>query len=178
MQPRNVIALVLILTSFGLLIPGLIKPLITISAFFELLGNRTELFSQTRSIVQTVRSLHDSGDDFVASLILLFSVVVPFGKGILLLTVMLLRDARAKLKIFRFVGAIGKWSMADVFVVGVFVAFLAAKANSNLDAELETGFYYFAAYCLLSVASHQIMSVTRRPSEALNESIDPETMRG
>ena len=178
MQPRNIIALLLILTSFALLIPGLIKPLITISAFFELLGNRTELFSQTRSIVQTVKSLHQSGDDFVAGLILLFSVIIPFGKGILLLTVMLLRDAAAKLNIFKFVGAISKWSMADVFVVGVFVAFLAAKANSNLDAKLETGFYYFAAYCLLSIASHQFMTVAKSPSKSPKSPNQPETLGG
>ena len=164
MRPRNVISLLLILTSFALLVPGLTKPLITISAFFELLGNRTELFSQTRSIVQTVKSLHDSGDNFVAGLILLFSVIVPVGKGLLLITVMRLKNATAKLRIFKIVGAISKWSMADVFVVGVFVAFLAARANSNLDAKLEVGFYYFAAYCLLSIASHQCMSVAKSPN--------------
>ena len=178
MQPRNVTALLLIIISFTLLIPGLFKPLITISAFFEVLGNRAELFSQTRSIVQTVKSLHESGDNFVAGLILLFSVIVPVGKGILLITVMLLKNATAKLRIFKFVGAISKWSMADVFVVGVFVAFLAAKANSNLDAKLETGFYYFAAYCLLSIASHQFMRVANPSIESSGQSTRSETIDG
>jgi uncharacterized paraquat-inducible protein A len=165
MQPRNVIALLLILTSFVLLIPGLTKPLITISAFFELLGSRTELFTQTRSIIQTVKNLHESGDNFVAGLILLFSVIIPFGKGVLLILVMLLKSSAPKFKVFKFVGAISKWSMADVFVVGIFVAFLAAKANSNLDANLEIGFFYFATYCLLSIASHQVMVLAPATSD-------------
>lgn len=178
MRPRNIISLLLIVISFTLLIPGLTKPLITISAFFELLGNRTELFSQTRSIVQTVQSLHESGDDFVAGLILLFSVIIPVGKGLLLITVILLKNVTARLRIFKFVGAISKWSMADVFVVGVFVAFLAAKANSNLDAKLEIGFYYFAVYCLLSIASHQFMSVANPSIEGSGRSTQSESVGG
>ena len=56
--------------------------------------------------------------------------------------------------------------MADVFLVGVYVAFLSAKATDNLDASLEIGFYYFAAYCVVSILSHQVMdhSKTRLPS--------------
>ena len=33
--------------------------------------------------------------------------------------------------------------MADVFAVGVFIAYLGSKASNMLDASLEIGFYYF-----------------------------------
>ena len=161
MRPRNIAALALILLSFGLLVPGLVKDLMTLTAFVEFAGMRNELFSMTRSILQTVKDLHQSGNDFVAGLILLFSVVVPFGKAILLLVVLALRGSPAGVKIFRFVGAISKWSMADVFLVGVYVAYLSANANDNLEATLGVGFYYFAAYCLVSIASHQLMTVPK-----------------
>lgn len=167
---NNRIALVLILLSFVLLVPGLIKPLLTIDASIEFMGLRRDLFTETRSILQTVRSLHESGNDFVAGLILLFSVIVPFAKGISLLIVLALKNQAARLKIHRFIDNISKWSMADVFLVGVYVAFLSAKATDNLDATIHRGFYYFAAYCLVSITSLHFMRLERRvqPGGVLN----------
>ena len=151
------VALVLILLSFALLIPGLLQPLLTIRASIEFMGVTRELFTQTRSILQTVKSLHESGNDFVSGLILLFSVIVPFAKGMALLVVLALRDQIARLRIHRFIATISKWSMADVFLVGIYVAFLSAKATDNLDAEIHRGFYFFAAYCLVSITSLHFM---------------------
>ena len=166
MRPRNLIALALILIAFGLLVPGLTKDLMTLTAYVEYMGIRNELFSTTRSILQTLKDLHESGYDFVAGLILLFSVVVPVAKGVLLLIVLATRRARARIPIFKFVGAISKWSMADVFLVGIYIAYLSANANSNLEASLGVGFYYFAAYCLVNIASHQFMVIEESESEA------------
>ena len=59
--------------------------------------------------------------------------------------------------------AIAKWSMADVFVVALFITYLAAQASATptqgpnaappllkFDARFGPGFYWFAAYCLVS----------------------------
>jgi len=159
MRARNVVAVSLIVLSFVLLIPGLTKPLITISASVTLMGRTIELFKQTRSILQSIRTLHESGNDFVAGLILLFSVIVPFAKGTLLLLSLVLRSPALRYRIFAFVRSISKWAMADVFVMGVYMAFLAAKATDNLDAELHSGFYWFTSYCLVSLLSLQFMFV-------------------
>ena len=59
---------------------------------------------------------------------------------------------------------ISKWAMADVFVVGVYVAFLSAKATDNLDAELQVGFYYFASYCVISLLALQFMKIGEGPA--------------
>src|ERR1700752_1383293 len=136
MLPRNTIAVILIILSFVALIPGLTGDLITISASLTMAGAKLDLFKQTRSILQTIRPLHESGNDFVAGLITLFSVVVPFVKGALLLVVLLMRSGVARLRIFAFVRNISKWAMADVFVVGVFVAYLTAEATDPMDAQL------------------------------------------
>ena len=48
--------------------------------------------------------------------------------------------------------------MADVFVVGVFIAYLSTKSNSMITAELLSGFYYFTGYCLVSLIGIQIAS--------------------
>jgi len=56
--------------------------------------------------------------------------------------------------------------MADVFVVALFIAYLAAKASTTVPgpsspalvvftAHFGPGFYWFTAYCLFSLASQQ-----------------------
>ena len=159
MKARNVAALVLVLVSLAILIPGLTQPLITIRASVNLLGQSREIFSDTRSIIQTIRNLHESGNDLVAGLILLFSVIVPFLKALLLGVVPLLKKADARYNLFLFVRSISKWAMVDVFVVGIWVAYLAGKAADNFDATIERGFYFFAAYCLTSLAALQLLWV-------------------
>lgn len=156
---RNAIAIALIIVSYVLLVPGLTKPLLTITASIEFMGMTRELFTETRSILQTVDNLHASGNDFVAGLVLLFSVLVPVAKGLLLLVALTIKNAQRRYGIFRFVRSISKWSMSDVFLVGVYVAYLAAKATDNLDAVAEVGFYYFTAYCLVSLMALQFMKI-------------------
>ena len=163
---RNIIAVVLIVVSYVVLVPGLTKPLLTITASIDFMGTKNELFTETRSILQTIDSLHESGNDFVAGLVLLFSVLVPVAKGLLLLAALAMPHGARRFAIFRFVRSISKWSMSDVFLVGVYVAYLAAKATDNLDAVAETGFYYFAAYCLISLLSLQVMTIERPASDA------------
>jgi uncharacterized paraquat-inducible protein A len=160
----NRFALLLVLLSFALLIPGLLQPLLTIRASIDFMGMSRELFTDTRSILQTVRSLHESGNDLVSGMILLFSVIIPFAKGTSLLVALALRDQAKRLRIHRFITNISKWSMADVFLVGVYVAFLSAKATDNLDAEIHRGFYFFTAYCLVSIGSLHFMKFESDPA--------------
>jgi uncharacterized paraquat-inducible protein A len=155
LRGRNIFATVLVVTSLFLVVPGLTLPLITIKA--SILGQ--EIFAETRSILQTVKNLHESGDDFVAGLILFFSVLVPFIKVAMLAVVAITKNPSTRYRVFAFVRGISKWAMADVFVVGVFIAYLSAKATDALDADLHVGFYYFAAYCLVSLLSIEIMRV-------------------
>ncbi len=163
MLRRNQIALVLTLISLACLAPGLTRPVLTISASISVLGNTREIFRETQSIAESVRSLYESGNAFVASLILLFSIAVPLLKAVLLAVVLWRRNASSNQPVYRFVRAISKWSMADVFVVGVFMAFLAANALDNLDAVAGVGLYYFAAYCLLSNLAFQFLVVPATP---------------
>lgn len=159
-RTANVIALILILASFACLVPGLWLPALTldITPVLPFLGKMT-LYNQTRSIIGTVRNLYDTGNLLVAGLILLFSVIVPVAKGLSLLYVLALKNAPFRLPLLRFVSAIGKWSMADVFVMGIFLAYLATGAAVGVTAQLHRGFWYFLGYCLLSVASAQCMRV-------------------
>lgn len=161
MTPRNTAALLLTLVAIGLLIPGLTLPVLTISASIEMLGVTREIFRQTQSVLQAVRSLHESGNDFVAGLVLFFSVTVPFLKAIAHGAILAMRHEQRRYRLFLTVRSLSKWAMADVYAVGVFIAMLAARATDNLDSIPGPGFYFFASYCLVSNLAFQFLSVPR-----------------
>lgn len=160
MSIRNAISLALIVASLVCLYPGLTMSMFTIyvGATLPLLGE-IALYEETQSIIQTIRSLFAHQNYFVAILILLFSVLIPFIKALLLLTVLLFRRWVWRSRVYRFVALIGKWSMADVFVVAVLMALLATNSNDNIDAVLHHGFYYFTAYCLISILGIQLLDI-------------------
>lgn len=125
-----------------------------------------EVYTQTRSILGAARNLYDVGSPLPATLILLFSVVVPLGKSGLVIWAVFTKDSGARQRILDFVEAIAKWSMADVFVVALFITYLAAIATQAaapggspplvaFAAQFGPGFYWFTAYCLFSLASQQ-----------------------
>lgn len=158
MSTRNRLAFVLTLVSLVLLVPGLRQPMMTITASISLLGQTREIFRQTQSILQAVESLWKSGNAFVAGLILLFSVTIPFLKAAAFFVILAWRGAKQR-RLYLTVRSLSKWSMADVFVVGVFIAYLAAVATDNLNAVLAPGFYYFVGYCLVSNLAFQLLEV-------------------
>jgi hypothetical protein len=125
-----------------------------------------EVFQQTRSIVGSVRRLYEVGSPVPATLILLFSVVVPLAKTALVAWAVFVADGEKRRRTLATVETIAKWSMADVFVVALFIAYLAATASQSapsagaplvaFTAEFGAGFYWFAAYCLFSLATQQL----------------------
>ena len=160
MTLRNIIAFVLTLTALILLYPGLTVPILQISIAPELpLLGKTTFYEQTQSILQTVDTLYQTQNKLVAFLILLFSVIIPATKGVIILVVLIIKKSPLRNNLYKFVFAIGKWSMADVFVVGVFIAFLSTKSNNAIDAVLLDGFNYFVAYCIISLAGIQLVKL-------------------
>ena len=130
--------------------------------------SEVEVYEQTRSIIGSVRRLYEVGSPVPATLILLFSVIVPLGKGALVAWATFMADLARSRRVLAFVQAIAKWSMADVFVVALFIAYLAAQASATpttgpnaapaliaFTARFGPGFYWFTAYCLFSLASQQ-----------------------
>ena len=125
-----------------------------------------EVFQQTRSIVGSVRRLYEVGSPVPATLILLFSVIVPLAKMALVGWAVFVADGERRRRTLATVETIAKWSMADVFVVALFIAYLAAMASQSapaagpplvaFTAAFGAGFYWFTAYCLFSLASQQL----------------------
>lgn len=164
MSARNIGAILLTVLSLGLLWPGLTEPVLTITASMKIIGPPKEVFRQSQSIFESVKNLYNAGNLFVAGLILFFSITVPLIKAALAFVIVTTKDLVRQRRLFLFARSVSKWAMADVFVVGVFIAFLAAKATDNLNAIAERGFYFFAAYCLVSNLAFQFLEVpTEQP---------------
>jgi hypothetical protein len=141
-----------------------------ITASLQQSGTDVEVYTQTRSIVSAVNRLYEVGSPFAATLILLFSIVVPVTKGLLVALAMFMTGG-ARERVLRFVTAIAKWSMADVFVVAILIAYLAAIASQAtpgttalvaFQAHFGIGFYFFAAYCVFSLATQQFTARVAR----------------
>src|SRR6187402_3132461 len=102
MTPRNRLALALSLVSLALLWPGLVEPVLTIRATMEMFGTERVLSNETRSVIGAIRSLHNSGNNFVAGLILVFSVLVPLIKAMLLVPIVVMRASSRRASLYRF----------------------------------------------------------------------------
>jgi hypothetical protein len=155
-----------------------------ISASLQKNMAEVEVYQQTRSIVGSVRRLYQVGSPVPATLILLFSVIVPLGKAALVAWSMFVANATVRRRTLTFVETIAKWSMADVFVVALFIAYLAAQASATptqgpdaapaliaFSAHFGAGFYWFAAYCIFSLASQQITVRLAKASAAADSPI-------
>ena len=128
-------------------------------------GQPIEVYAQTRSIVSSVRNLYDVGSNLAATLILFFSIIVPLTKSLLVSWAVLQSNLQRRHRTLLFVEMIAKWSMADVFAVGVIITYLAAQASQTAQSSISLitfkatfgpGFYWFTGYCLISLAVQQL----------------------
>ena len=103
-------------------------------------------FDKTRSILGTVRDLMDSGNMLVALLIVTFSVFVPVIKGFITLITLVMPTNGSSARLKWCSEHMSKWSMADVFVIAIFIALLAAKGIRE-----DTGLVMFDASLGLSL---------------------------
>jgi len=111
-------------------------------------------FYQSKSALQLIGTLLRQQNWVVGLSLVLFSVLFPLTKT----TITWLSAARPALMhrnwFERFVLTLGKWSMADVFVVAVLLGFL-AFGNMQVGVPTQSmvlpGLYFFLGYCVLSV---------------------------
>ncbi len=132
-----------------------------VSAFlgFDQIEGQLQAYSSTRSMWGTVEELANTGNVAVAFLIVFFSLVIPVFKLLLQALTLFVSRADFRGQLLWLNGILSKWSMSDVFVMGLLVAFMAGRASNQvgdlltMSAALEPGFYYFLAYCLFSIAA-------------------------
>lgn len=165
-------------------VPGIVMPMFVLNMDMAIAlagtGFNSQIVSKELSVLATVKELWQDHRYLVSVLIFAFSIVIPVAKTALVILVYFMRSTLIRHKIISAVNAIGKWSMADVFVVAVFLAILSTNhADSNeshqmaflgmkIGFEVSTqtlsnvglGFYYFVAYCILSLMGSQMIMIS------------------
>ena len=187
--------LLLTLVNFVLLVPGVVQPIYSITVTSHVDAGFAQfdgtVFERTRSILGAVRELASTGDYLVSFLILFFSIIVPVTKATMLVSSLYVRNHRVRASLLYGVDLISKWSMADVFVIGVFLAFLATESQgqqnvfsisalgqevevamgTTLTSTLGPGFYFFLSYCVFSIAWTQVLK-HRASASVLSQALD------
>ncbi len=146
-------------------VPSFLMPM-TLEMLNQIQVSGTVVIQDTaKSILGTAEALWQGDNRLVAVLIVFFSVVVPALKlGLLALAYGVPKAAWSQ-KVAAFSGGLSKWSMADVFVMALIISFLAIKASANTspllqtEIQLQSGFYYFLGYCLLSILASQLLNM-------------------
>jgi len=137
----------------------------------QVFTGRTYFYYQNKSISDVISLLWNNNKP-VALAIGAFSVVIPAIK--LLFTLLILLLPITELKRFRkFLSYIAKWSMADVFVVSLFLAYLSFANMSpgvETDAKILFGLYYFAGYVFISIILGVLLNKSIGEKIAISES--------
>lgn len=178
-----------------LLLSGLLLPMIEIDARistmnFTLLGEVVTfkdqvLYYKSKSILEVVQlMIAQSKVDLllVGLLVFVFSVLFPLSKLASSVIYIYSRKLRSN-KVVRFlIFKTGKWSMADVMVIAIFMAYIGftgiiteqlkqiEKITPTLDllttnnSNLRTGFFLFTAFAILGLlVSHKLQYEFRQP---------------
>jgi hypothetical protein len=171
---------------FALLGMGLLMPMIEIDArieemSFTLLGQQVTftdqvLYYKSKSILEVVRLMLSQGKAdvlMVGFLVLLFSVLFPVAKLISSLAYIYNTSFRENRFIRFMVFKTGKWSMADVMVVAIFMSYIGFSGilteqlnqleglTHKIDilttnkSSLQTGFFLFTSFAVMSLLLSQ-----------------------
>lgn len=189
------LALTLVCISFLSLIVGITLPMLEIGAFnldleipvsgtvpiidydFEFtktFEGRMYYYYEIKSVLGLIGVLFESQNYIVGICIVLFSIALPAVKLCLSLIMVLNRRVRENKRLGKFISKIGKWSMADVFVVACFLAFLSfynMKPGIETDCHTLPGLYFFLAYCIMSIFSSVLIEKAIEEEGQKNEEL-------
>ncbi len=144
--------------SLVFLLIGLTAPILTVAVQGEVpvLGP-VVLSHEVKGILALVWKLLVGGSAPLGALLFLFSVLTPVAKLALSFLALGPVPDRWRRRALQLLHHLGKWSMTDVFVVAVLVAFLGLSPQRTTDAAVGIGLYFFAGYGLLSLVATQLL---------------------
>ncbi len=141
--------------------------------FDKVFPGYTYFYYQNKGIFDVISLLWESGNKPVAAAIGTFSVIVPCVKLFFTLFILILPVHGMK-RFRKFLSYIAKWSMADVFVVGAFLAYLSFANMSpgvEMDANVLFGLYYFGGYVLISIVLGFLLDAAIREKVRFHETM-------
>jgi paraquat-inducible protein A len=150
-RPRSLATTAALLITASLLyIPANLLPVMHTHTFFD---------DEDDTIMSGVISLAHQGAWPIALLVFFASIVVPLLKLVALGEILIavsrksLQHARQRSRLFRIVEFVGRWSMLDVFAVGILVALV--QIQSLAVVEVRPGALAFAAVVVLTMLAAQ-----------------------
>jgi paraquat-inducible protein A len=131
----------LLLITTGLLIAGLITPMLTLT--------KLVFFYSYFSVISGIQQLWLEQQYLIFMLVGLFSVVLPLAKIGLLFNLLSPRtkDSATRHKLLTLMHEYGRWAMLDVMVVAVLI--MTVKLGAVASIQIHAGLYIFAIAVLL-----------------------------
>lgn len=154
-QDANILLGLLILST-GLLVAGLVLPMMTIT--------RLVMFSNSFSVVSAVLELAEKGQILLFVIVAGFSIVMPVLKILILYKLVLNREnnSRAINKLLHLMHEYGRWAMLDVMVVAILI--VAVKLGAVASVEVHSGLFVFGMSVLMTMfITHRVVSLTSDP---------------
>lgn len=151
------------------------------------------MYFQSKSIIDVTKTLlegHGWDLKLVGFLILLFSIILPFIKMILSVLYLYVKRIETSKVVQVVIFYLGKWSMADVFVVAIFMSYIGfyGLLNSQLEAmaqgnetigietvnysKLSPGIIYFTLYCLFSIVMSTLIHRKTRSADIIETELE------
>jgi len=154
-----------------LLLIGISVPMLELGAFKKDLTIDLKVYSKTfdgkmyffyqcKSILELIQILFTNHNFVVGFAILLFSIIAPVAKLIMFYIYLFTSNLNKKTTLLKIISYVGKYSMADVFVVANFLAYLSfMNMNVGVNTESSTlvGLYFFFGYCILSIGTYFVI---------------------
>jgi paraquat-inducible protein A len=132
----------ILVVSLVCLISGIFLPVIS---FKEL-----AFFRHTFSVLTGIISLFEERYYVLGIIIFFFSILFPFAKLIVLFSLWFRSHSReTQEKYLYWLGALGKWSMLDVFVVAITIVI--TKLAHAANASPRIGIYFFTLSIMLAI---------------------------
>jgi paraquat-inducible protein A len=123
-------------------------------------------FTYEHSLISTVNALIRSGQIFLGTTVLVFSILLPVTKllYLLLLSTLPQRELKRLSRQLRALEWLGKWSMHDVLVLSLSIFFI--KSQGVYDAKSLNGVYFFTAAVLFMILSYAWLRTDAGAGEA------------
>ncbi len=142
------VCLALTITALILSIPANLLPFLSV----EMHGRRN-----ISTLWESVVSLYSSGSIFIAIIILVASIIIPFTKLFILLYLTFANyrqdlghhERKFHSRLYQFIEAIGRWSMLDIFLVAIMVAVF--KFGKWTTIKIEMGAVLFTLVVVLTL---------------------------
>jgi hypothetical protein len=131
------------------------------------------ILDETRSVITMIERLWETDYRLIASLIVIFGVLLPIAKNIGIAILLAAPPAGRARQVAGMLQFVGRFAMVDVFAIAIIVSVMASSTIGQGDSggspatvetitALRSGFYLFIAYIFVSFAMDVALALRYR----------------